>query len=188
MIGLFDERAYKIARMRARRSFPARICGSLDIKPSTFSDPSIGLPNIPVCTLLLRSRSGYVETPLKFRGLVEYSESTVNPWDRFRGRAHDRRAHKGYDRARHAFPGCEVFRVGGAATVSEEKNLVTSPKPMGNGFGSPRYGFFVFFEECALHSETFADEVLDQLCSVFHYVQCNVNCRELGFKRTCARA
>src|SRR5947199_4989707 len=110
MIGLFDERAYKTARMRARRSFPARICGSLDINPSTFSDPSIGFPKIPVCTLLLRSRSGYVETPLKFRGLVEYSESTVNPWDKFRGRARDRRAHKGYDRARRAFLGCEVFR------------------------------------------------------------------------------
>ena len=81
-----------------------------------------------------------------------------------------------------------MLRVGGAATVSEEKNLVTGPKPMGNGFGGPRYGFFVFSEECALHSETFADEVFDQLCGVFHYVQCNVNCRELGFKRTCARA
>src|SRR5947199_445697 len=110
MIGLFAERAYKMARMRARRSFPVRMCGSLDINPSTFSDPSIGLPNIPVCTVLLRSRSGYVETPLKFRGLVEYCESTVNPWDKFRGRARDRRAHKVYDRVTRAFPGCGVFR------------------------------------------------------------------------------
>src|SRR5436190_1605180 len=60
------------------------MCGSLEMKPSMFSKPSIGLPNIPALTLLLRSWSGYVETPSKARGLMGYWESTIKPLIRWR--------------------------------------------------------------------------------------------------------
>src|SRR5438552_12986692 len=107
IIGLFDDRAYRIARMRARKLSPARMCGSFDTKPSTFSEPSIGFPNMPAFTLLLRSARGYVETPSKSRGLMGYSESTINPRDKRPETDGDQRARKGYDQAGGEFPECE---------------------------------------------------------------------------------
>src|SRR6516165_10563843 len=58
------------------------MCGSFVMNPNTFSAPSIGFPNMPEWTLLFRDSSGYVEIPSKSRGLMGYSESTINPWDR----------------------------------------------------------------------------------------------------------
>src|SRR6476646_6092580 len=77
-IGFPEEWAYRIVRTRLRRPSPARICGSFERKPGTFSEPSSGLPNMDVLTLLLRDSSEYVEMPAKSKGLMEYSESTMN--------------------------------------------------------------------------------------------------------------
>src|SRR5438552_6392802 len=108
MIGLFEDRAYNIARMRLRKLSPASMCGSLEIKPSMFSEPSIGLANMPVLTLLFRSAIGYVETPSKSSGLMGYWESTLNPWGRCQGITGDRPARTGYVRATCVFPEYEA--------------------------------------------------------------------------------
>src|SRR5437879_1031047 len=79
------------------------------MKPSTFSEPSIGLPNMGALTLLFRSASGYVETEPKSRGLMGYCESTASPLDNFQGRADAQRVRKGYGRAECGFPEYEVF-------------------------------------------------------------------------------
>src|SRR5215467_4367093 len=76
-IGFPEDRAYRMARISLRRLSPARMWGSFDMKPSTFSDPSNVFPNIDVLTLLLRDSNEYVEIPVKSRGWMRYSLSTM---------------------------------------------------------------------------------------------------------------
>src|ERR1051325_9678599 len=86
MIARCDVFAYRIARTRLRRLSPAKMCGSFEMNPRRFSEPSIGLPNMAALTLLFRSLMEYVETLPKSSGLRGYCEFTANPSEKFQER------------------------------------------------------------------------------------------------------
>src|SRR5262245_57839255 len=81
-----------------------------------------------------------------------------------------------------------MLRIGSAAAVSKEQHLVPALEHRSEFRGGFDDTVAILFEKTGFHPKAFTDDLVDQLCCVFHRVWSSVNAGDLGFARTCASA